>query len=198
MTIIINRTISNSSVTDGDLLIDSQHICHTTEATPHLLPEGTYSIQLHKCIRSKRRIPLIQLFEAEHYCNGRPTQRKCAHCTAFTQKIEEQHIAHYKQLQQAIDSRLPERKLQALARSLESQMQQEVQRLIQQSPQAGCCPMILPGNGAYHRHDGSILVGQRLQSGIVLHSRPIFDRLYERIEKAISRGHQVLLVIYNP
>lgn len=57
------------------------------------------------------------------------------------------------------------------------------------------CPMLRWGNGAYNRTDGAILIGEYYLPGIVIHSRQIFDRLYERIEKSISRGNQVWLII---
>ena len=57
------------------------------------------------------------------------------------------------------------------------------------------CPMIKPGNGVHNRLDGSILVGQYNCLGSIIHPRGIFDSLYERIRKSISRGNQVTLII---
>lgn len=51
------------------------------------------------------------------------------------------------------------------------------------------------GNGAYHRTDSRILVGQTLVPGIVLQTRETYYKLYERIRKSISRGDNVLLII---
>lgn len=55
--------------------------------------------------------------------------------------------------------------------------------------------LIMPGNGVYNLIDGSIIVGKHLVPGIVTHSRPAFDALYERIRKNIERGNQVTLII---
>ena len=57
------------------------------------------------------------------------------------------------------------------------------------------CPQIKPGNGVHDRHDGSIIVGQYNCLGSIIKPRDIFDALYERIRKSISRGNQVTLII---
>ena len=57
------------------------------------------------------------------------------------------------------------------------------------------CPQIKPGNGVHNRLDGSIIVGVYNCPGCIIKPRDIFDTLYERIRKSISRGNQVLLSI---
>ena len=57
------------------------------------------------------------------------------------------------------------------------------------------CPMLKPGNGVYHRKDGSILVGEYLVPGCLKHSRFNFDNLYDRIRKNLQRGKEVTLTI---
>ena len=57
------------------------------------------------------------------------------------------------------------------------------------------CPMLKPGNGVYHREDGSIIVGEYLVPGCLKHSRFTFDNLYDRIRKNIQRGKEVTLTI---
>ena len=57
------------------------------------------------------------------------------------------------------------------------------------------CPQIKPGNGVHDRHDGSIIVGQYNCLGSIIKPRDIFDALYERIRKSISRGNVVILNI---
>ena len=57
------------------------------------------------------------------------------------------------------------------------------------------CPMLKPGNGIHNRLDGSILVGVYNSLGSLIHTKDIFDALYERIRKAISRGTVVTLII---
>lgn len=57
------------------------------------------------------------------------------------------------------------------------------------------CPQIKPGNGVHNRLDGSILVGQYNCLNSLIHPRDVFDPLYERIRKAISRGTVVTLTV---
>ena len=57
------------------------------------------------------------------------------------------------------------------------------------------CPMLKPGNGVYHRKDGSIIVGEYLVPGCLKHSRFNFDNLYDRIRKNLQRGKEVTLTI---
>ena len=57
------------------------------------------------------------------------------------------------------------------------------------------CPQIKPGNGVHDRHDGSIIVGHYNCLGSIIKPRDIFDALYERIRKSISRGNVVSLII---
>ena len=57
------------------------------------------------------------------------------------------------------------------------------------------CPQIKPGNGVHDRHDGSILVGQYNCLNSLIHPKTVFDALYERIRKSISRGNKVILCV---
>ena len=57
------------------------------------------------------------------------------------------------------------------------------------------CPMLKPGNGTHNRLDGSILVGKFNCLNSLIHPKDIFDPLYERIRKSISRGNQVTLTV---
>lgn len=57
------------------------------------------------------------------------------------------------------------------------------------------CPMIKVGNGVFSRTDGSIIVGEHLQPGILLHSGYAFEKLYQRIKKAVQRDNEIRLTI---
>lgn len=59
------------------------------------------------------------------------------------------------------------------------------------------CPMIKPGNGIHDRFDGSILVGEYNCLNSLIHPKKVFDQLYERIRKSISRGNQVTLTVLD-
>ena len=57
------------------------------------------------------------------------------------------------------------------------------------------CPMLKPGNGVYHREDGSIIVGEYLVPGCLKHPKTAFANLFDRIRKNIERGNEVILTI---
>ena len=57
------------------------------------------------------------------------------------------------------------------------------------------CPMLKPGNGVHNRLDGRILIGLYNGLGSLVHPKDVFDQLYERIRKSLSRGHKVILTI---
>ena len=58
------------------------------------------------------------------------------------------------------------------------------------------CPMLKPGNGVHNRLDGSIVVGVYNCLGSIIHPKGVFDNLYERLRKSISRGNEVKLIIH--
>lgn len=57
------------------------------------------------------------------------------------------------------------------------------------------CPMLKPGNGVHNRLDGSIIVGQKLVPGCLIHPKTTFDSLYERIRKSVERGGSITLTV---
>lgn len=54
---------------------------------------------------------------------------------------------------------------------------------------------LVHGNGIYGSSDGRILLGIRIAPGCVRHSYPHFKLLYDRINAALRRGHEVKLII---
>lgn len=57
------------------------------------------------------------------------------------------------------------------------------------------CPQITPGNGAYNRNDGAILVGTHITQGCLKFPKEAFDNLYDRIRKSAERHHEITLTI---
>ena len=56
-------------------------------------------------------------------------------------------------------------------------------------------PCYCPGNGVHNRLDGCIVLGVYNCVGSIIRPKAIFDTLYERIRKSLSRGHEVKLSI---
>ena len=57
------------------------------------------------------------------------------------------------------------------------------------------CVQLCPGNGAYNRTDGAIIVGEYLVPGCLKHPKTAFDNLFDRIRKSAERGHAITLTI---
>ncbi|MBR5785020.1 MAG: hypothetical protein IKY43_07675 [Bacteroidales bacterium] len=57
------------------------------------------------------------------------------------------------------------------------------------------CPMIKMGNGAYNRTDGSILVGEYIANGCLIHPKKYYSVIFDRVRKALKRGKRVKMKI---
>lgn len=51
------------------------------------------------------------------------------------------------------------------------------------------------GNGVYTLRTPTIIVGEYRCRGLVIHSRPTYRRIYERLKKAFARKEEVVLVV---
>jgi len=179
MKIIITRTNIKELTTDGHLSIDGVKICETAEATPTLLSPGVYDVNILKCGRAARKMPIVA---------HRPSELQCQLCKAAVLRRKRAKFDCYCQLEEAIREESTEEELHKLELQLTDDIRQNYSYMSR-------CPQIKVGNGVYNCTDGSILVGHRIRPGIVIRSREVFDRLYERIEKSASRGHRIRLVI---
>lgn len=56
-------------------------------------------------------------------------------------------------------------------------------------------PTIGIGNGPFLLTDGSIIVGHRMQSGVLTDSSAVLTRLFDRLDKAAHRGQEIRLTI---
>ena len=194
MEIRINRIRNREFTTDGILYIDRLHVCETAEATRTMLPSGKYRIHIFKCPVMKRNIPIVQIDDTTND-KGFPFSAKCQCCKDTTKAHIKIRMKEYDTL---IQCNFTEEQREEI-RNFES-MVVEASRFrhieIDASVGRKCyCPRILPGNGVYNRTDGAILIGRYLAPGILTHSRDVFDRLHDRIEKALARNNDVWLII---
>ena len=51
------------------------------------------------------------------------------------------------------------------------------------------------GHGVYTLRTPTIIVGEHRCRGLVIHSRPTYLRIYERLKKAFARKEEVMLVV---
>ena len=58
-------------------------------------------------------------------------------------------------------------------------------------------PYLMPGNGPLTLKKGCIILGKAVATGLVIHSREHFDRLYERLKKGVKTYEGVSLTIID-
>lgn len=57
------------------------------------------------------------------------------------------------------------------------------------------CPMLQPGNGPFRLRKGGILIGEACPPGFVIHSQDTFLQLFDRVNKVLRRGGEVVIRI---
>ncbi len=58
-------------------------------------------------------------------------------------------------------------------------------------------PYLMPGNGPLTLKKGCIILGKAVATGLVIHSREHFDRLYERLKKVVKTHEGISLTIID-
>lgn len=59
------------------------------------------------------------------------------------------------------------------------------------------CPMLQPGNGPFRLRKGGILIGEAHAPGFVLRSQELFLQLFDRVNKVLRRGGEVVVEVNN-
>lgn len=57
------------------------------------------------------------------------------------------------------------------------------------------CPMLQPGNGPFRLRQGGILIGEAHAPGFVLRSQELFLQLFDRVNKVLRRGGEVVVEV---
>ena len=186
ISIIRYRLKEATNSIDGTLYIDGSRICDTAENAQFHIPVGTYAIEATKCQVQKRNIPVINLHA--DVC------RNCEACALVADKNEKASLEIINAIHQVMESGKAEGKPEEVymqeARAMEASLPKHAPR----DPMP-FCPQIKAGNSAWHETDSGIIVGQYLQPGVVIKSRPMFEAIYERIRKNLERGAEVTVTI---
>ena len=176
MNIQLVRYRQNPETIDGHLSIDGIRICDCAENVHTALPPGTYPIAIVPCRQYARKMPVVVTPKGQMEQPGTPLG---------TLGTEPQDL---------LEQRFSAPGTAPLGLPLCSSCHRKPNIGI--NTKLPCvCPMLKPGNGAYHREDGSIIVGEYLVPGSLKHSKTAFDNLYDRIRKNLERGNEVTLTI---
>lgn len=186
MNISIVRYRLNTESIDGRLYIDGQHICDTAEnAEIHILVV-TYPVAATKCQVRKRNIPVINLHKS--IC------RDCEACSLVAEKNEKASMKLINAIHHVMEKGKAEGKPEEVYKEEAIALEASLPKHAPKDPMP-FCPQIKAGNSAWKKTDEAIIVGQYLQPGVVIKSRPFFDALYERIRKNIDRESEVTITI---
>lgn len=168
MIIKIVRYRKKTATIDGQLYIEGMRICDCAENAKSAIKAGQYIISICKCKQHARKMPIIQL--SVKVPEGPKVSESSSlepFETAGGVKPIETKCLHCKHLE-----------------CVNNNTQMPVK-----------CPMLKPGNGVYHREDGSIIVGEYIAPGCLKHPKEAFDTIYDRIRKNVERGNDVTLII---
>ena len=183
MNIELRRIKYNPDTIDGQLSIDGLRVCDCAENAHHCLPEGKYRIVVSKCRQYARKMPVV-----------------CVSDNANVSDSDNDSESYNANAHSPSHNAIANTNLPSL--SLCSSCHRKHHIGINSSPhkkhasgEAVFCPMLAPGNGAYNRTDGAIIVGEYLVPGCLKHPKTAFDNLFDRIRKNIERGHDITLTI---
>ena len=153
-------------------VVDHEHICDTVEREGGCLEPGEYRVVVAKCRSFARKMMFLEPVTDEvddSSCSSSSSSSSCS-CSSSTLPLPE------------ICERC---------------------RLERRHHRFGCldelhalsCPMLQPGNGPFRLRKGGILIGEAHAPGFVLRSQELFLQLFDRVNKVLRRGGEVVVEV---
>lgn len=153
-------------------IVDHEHICDTVEREGGCLEPGEYRVVVAKCRSFARKMMFLEAVKKEvddSSCSSSSSSSSCS-CSSSTLPLPE------------ICERC---------------------RLERKHHRFGCldelhalsCPMLQPGNGPFRLRKGGILIGEAHAPGFVLRSQELFLQLFDRVNKVLRRGGEVVVEV---
>lgn len=177
MNIVITRTRRTVDTIDGTLFIDGEYVCDTAENRQTALPAGDYRVVRYYCKQYKRFMPIITAMSNEYSEEGRGKREEL--------KGKSSLMVFQPPKRYTLNST-------PCCTLCEQRTEVSINTLMP------ChCPMLKPGNGAYNRTDGSIILGTHICPGCLKQPQQAFDPLVERIRKISKRKTKITLRIEN-
>ena len=147
-------------------VVDHEHICDTVEREGGCLEPGEYRVVVAKCRSFARKMMFLEAVKKEAFSSSDTSSG--VGCSPLP---------------------LPEIC--------------ERCRLERKHPRFGCldelhalsCPMLQPGNGPFRLRQGGILIGEAHAPGFVLRSLELFLQLFDRVNKVLRRGGEVVVEV---
>ena len=147
-------------------VVDHEHICDTVEREEGCLEPGEYRVVVAKCRSFARKMMFLEAVKKEASSSSDASSGLGCSPLPLPEICERCRLERKHHRFGCMDE------LHALS-----------------------CPMLQPGNGPFRLRKGGILIGEAHAPGFVLRSQELFLQLFDRVNKVLRRGGEVVIRI---
>lgn len=147
-------------------VVDHEHICDTVEREGGCLEPGEYRVVVAKCRSFARKMMFLEAVKKEASSSSDASSGVGCSPLPLPEICERCRLERKHHEFGCLDE------LHALS-----------------------CPMLQPGNGPFRLRKGGILIGEAHAPGFVLRSQELFLQLFDRVNKVLRRGGEVVIRI---
>lgn len=149
-------------------IVDHEHICDTVEREGGCLEPGEYRVVVAKCRSFARKMMFLEAVKKEASSSSDASSGVGCSPLPLPEICEHCRLERKHHRFGCLDE------LHALS-----------------------CPMLQPGNGPFRLRQGGILIGEAHAPGFVLRSQELFLQLFDRVNKVLRRGGEVVVEVNN-
>ena len=147
-------------------IVDHEHICDTVEREGGCLEPGEYRVVVAKCRSFARKMMFLEAVKKEASSSSDASSGVGCSPLPLPEICERCRLERKHHRFGCLEE------LHALS-----------------------CPMLQPGNGPFRLRKGGILIGEAHAPGFVLRSQELFLQLFDRVNKVLRRGGEVVIRI---
>ena len=147
-------------------VVDHEHICDTVEREGGCLEPGEYRVVVAKCRSFARKMMFLEAVKKEASSSSDASSGVGCSPLPLPEICERCRLERKHHRFGCLDE------LHALP-----------------------CPMLQPGNGPFRLRQGGILIGEAHAPGFVLRSQELFLQLFDRVNKVLRRGGEVVVEV---
>ena len=147
-------------------VVDHEHICDTVERDGGCLEPGEYRVVVAKCRSFARKMMFLEAVKKEASSSSDASSGVGCSPLPLPEICERCRLERKHHRFGCMDE------LHALS-----------------------CPMLQPGNGPFRLRKGGILIGEAHAPGFVLRSQELFLQLFDRVNKVLRRGGEVVVEV---
>lgn len=147
-------------------VVDHEHICDTVEREGGCLEPGEYRVVVAKCRSFARKMMFLEAVKKEASSSSDTSSGVGCSPLPLPEICERCRLERKHHRFGCLDE------LHALS-----------------------CPMLQPGNGPFRLRKGGILIGEAHAPGFVLRSQELFLQLFDRVNKVLRRGGEVVVEV---